>query len=67
MFTLQHGADSSGKEFSFASWSISAEHKQGFVKQLTSFFSFFGNNVIYSQDQGYSFLGFRILNPECLF
>ena len=27
----------------------------------------FGNNVIYSQDQGYSFLGFRILNPECLF
>ena len=26
-----------------------------------------GNNVIYSQDQGYSFLGFRILNPECLF
>ena len=29
MFALQHGADSSGKEFSFASWSISAEHKQG--------------------------------------
>ena len=27
----------------------------------------FGNNVIYSQDQGYSFLGFRILNPEFLF
>ena len=26
-----------------------------------------GNNVIYSQDQGYSFLGFRILNPEFLF
>ena len=28
MFTLQH-ADSSGNGFSFASWSISAEHKQG--------------------------------------
>ena len=26
-----------------------------------------GNNVIYSQDQGYSFLGFGILNPEFLF
>ena len=29
MFTLQHRADSSGNGFSFASWLISAEHKQG--------------------------------------
>ena len=31
VFALQRGADSSGKEGSFASWSISAEHKQRFV------------------------------------
>ena len=52
-------ADLSGNGFSFASWSILADHKQGLFKQLTSFSPFFrsGEDVFIAFSTFLSVLG----------